>query len=57
VTRTAEQVAQATDVNAGHTPQVVIKGPSLGERLFGITESLVAGAVMVIVLLYFLLAS
>jgi predicted PurR-regulated permease PerM len=57
VTRTAEQVAQATDVGTGHTPQVVIKGPSLGQRLFGTTESLVAGVVMVIVLLYFLLAS
>jgi predicted PurR-regulated permease PerM len=57
VTRTAEQVAQATDVNEGRTPQVVVKGPSLVDRLFGTTESLVAGIVMVIVLLYFLLAS
>jgi len=57
VTRTAEQVAQATDVNEGRTPQVVVKGPSLVDRLFGTTESLVAGIVMVVVLLYFLLAS
>jgi predicted PurR-regulated permease PerM len=57
VTRTAEQVAQATDVNPGRTPQVVIRGKSLGERLYGTTENLVAGVVMVIVLLYFLLAS
>jgi predicted PurR-regulated permease PerM len=57
VTRTAEQVAQATDVNEGRTPQVVVKGPSPVERLFGTTESLVAGIVMVVVLLYFLLAS
>jgi predicted PurR-regulated permease PerM len=57
VARTAEQVAQATDVTEGRTPQVVVKGPSAVERLFGTTESLVAGIVMVIVLLYFLLAS
>ena len=57
VTRTAEQVAQATDVSAGPTPQVVIRGKSLGERIYGTTENLVAGVVMVIVLLYFLLAS
>jgi predicted PurR-regulated permease PerM len=57
VTRTAEQVAQATDVAAGHTPQVVLRGKSLGERLYGTTENLVAGVVMVIVLVYFLLAS
>jgi predicted PurR-regulated permease PerM len=57
VARTAEQVAQATDVSEGRTPQVVVKGPTAVERLFGTTESLVAGIVMVIVLLYFLLAS
>jgi predicted PurR-regulated permease PerM len=58
VTKTAEQMARAT---AGpgdtRTPQVQIKGPGLGERLFGQTQDLVIGAVEMIILLFFLLAS
>jgi predicted PurR-regulated permease PerM len=58
VSKTAEQVEQATKVNDGAKAQeVVIKGPSLTERLFGTTQTLVASAVEVVILLYFLLAA
>lgn len=57
LTRTAEQVERATDVTQSRTPEVKVKGPGLAERLFGTTEALVAGAIEVVVLLYFLLAS
>jgi predicted PurR-regulated permease PerM len=39
------------------SPEVVVRGPSLTERLFGTTQTLVAGFVEVIILLYFLLAA
>ena len=58
VSKTAEQVEQATKVNdEAKTPEVVVRGPSLTERLFGTTQTLVAGFVEVIILLYFLLAA
>jgi predicted PurR-regulated permease PerM len=58
VTRTAEQVEQATGVTpSADTPEVVLRGPSLTQRLFGTTTSLVAGLLEVIVLLFFLLAA
>ena len=57
VSKTAEQVEQATKVEDTKTPEVVVKGPSLTERLFGTTQALVAGTVEVIILLYFLLAA
>jgi predicted PurR-regulated permease PerM len=58
VSKTAEQVEQATKVDNGtKAPEVVVKGPSLTERLFGTTQTLIASAVEVIILLYFLLAS
>lgn len=57
LTRTAEQVERATDVTPGRTPEVKVKGPGMAERLFGTTEAIVAGALEVVVLLYFLLAS
>ena len=58
VSKTAEQVEQATQVNdEAKTPEVVVRGPSLTERLFGTTQALVAGFVEVIILLYFLLAA
>ena len=58
VSKTAEQVEQATKVDNGtKTPEVVIKGPSLTERLFGTTQTLIASAVEVVILLYFLLAA
>jgi predicted PurR-regulated permease PerM len=56
VTRTAEQVEAATQVNKGGPPEVVVRGPRLSERLFGSTQLFVAGALEALVLLYFLLA-
>ena len=58
VSKTAEQVEQATKItDQAKTQEVVVKGPSLTERLFGTTQSIVAGAIEVIILLYFLLAA
>jgi len=58
VSKTAEQVEQAAKVdNGAKTPEVVVKGPSLTERLFGTTQTLIASAFEVIILLYFLLAA
>jgi predicted PurR-regulated permease PerM len=57
VSQTAEQVERATKVAPSSTPEVKVKGPGLAERLFGTTESIIAGAIEVVVLLYFLLAS
>jgi predicted PurR-regulated permease PerM len=58
VSRTAEQVEEATTVSGpAKTPEVVLKGPSLSQRLFGSTQRFVTGALEVIVLLYFLLAA
>lgn len=57
VTRTAEQVERATTVGGAPTREVVVKGPSLLSRVFGTTEALLAGALEVIILLYFLLAA
>ncbi|HET6228660.1 MAG TPA: AI-2E family transporter [Longimicrobiaceae bacterium] len=59
VSRTADQVEKATNAVAGptRTPEVVVKGPSFGERLFGTTQTLVTSALEVIILLYFLLAA
>ncbi|HUR95954.1 MAG TPA: AI-2E family transporter [Gemmatimonadales bacterium] len=57
VTRTAEQVEAATEVSKSGPQEVVVRGPRLSERLFGTTQSLVAGAMETIILLYFLLAA
>ncbi len=59
VTRAADRVEQATHETDGvpQPAEVVLKGPSLGERLFGTTRSVAAGAIEVILLLYFLLAA
>nr|MBA2564549.1 AI-2E family transporter [Gemmatimonadota bacterium] len=57
VTKTAEQIEEATEVGPGGTPEVVVKGPSLVSRFMGQTQSLVAGVLQVLVLLYFLLAA
>jgi predicted PurR-regulated permease PerM len=57
VSKTAEQVEQVAKVDDGKTPEVVVKGPSLTERLFGTTQTLVASALEVVILLYFLLAA
>jgi predicted PurR-regulated permease PerM len=61
VSRTAEQVEEqveeATKTRAPQTTEVVVKGPSLSERLFGTTQSIVTVAIEVFILLYFLLAA
>jgi len=57
VTRTAEQVEAATEVNQPGPQEVVVRGPRLSERLFGSTQSLLTGAVETVILLYFLLAA
>jgi predicted PurR-regulated permease PerM len=57
VTRTAEQVENVTNVGGrSNAREVVIRGPSLASRVFGTTESFLAGLLEVIILLYFLLA-
>jgi predicted PurR-regulated permease PerM len=57
VTRTAEQVESAANLGpSSRVREVVVRGPSLASRLFGTTESLLVGALEVLVLLYFLLA-
>jgi len=56
VTKTAEQVEAATEVEKGGPQEVVVRGPRLSERLFGTTQSLLAGALETVILLYFLLA-
>jgi predicted PurR-regulated permease PerM len=58
VSKTAEQVEEATKMdNNTKTPEVVVKGPTLTERLFGTTQTLAASFIEVIILLYFLLAA
>lgn len=51
VTRTAEQVERAATPPRDRTAQeVVVRGPSLTERLFGTTQSIVTAAIEVIIL-------
>jgi predicted PurR-regulated permease PerM len=58
VSKTAEQVEQVAKVdNGAKTQEVVVKGPTLTERLFGTTQTLIASAFEVVILLYFLLAA
>jgi predicted PurR-regulated permease PerM len=58
ITRTAEQVEQAATVRGdAERPEVVLKGPSFTSGMFATTRSLFAGALEVIILLYFLLAA
>jgi predicted PurR-regulated permease PerM len=58
VSKTAEQVEQATKItDQPKTQEVIVKGPSLTERLFGTTQTIVASAVEVVILLYFLLGA
>jgi predicted PurR-regulated permease PerM len=56
VTKTAEQVEEATKMDEA-TPEVVVRGPSLIERMFGTTQTILTTAIEVIILLYFLLAA
>jgi predicted PurR-regulated permease PerM len=53
VNKTAQQVEQATKTDDSKATEVVVRGPNLTDRLFGITQT----AVEVIILLYFLLAA
>jgi predicted PurR-regulated permease PerM len=57
VSKTAQQVEQATKMDNSKTPEVVVKGPTVTERLFGTTQAILAGLLEVIILLYFLLAA
>jgi predicted PurR-regulated permease PerM len=57
VSKTAEQVERATTMNDSKAQEVVVKGPSLSERLFGTTQTVLTGLLEVIILLYFLLAA
>jgi predicted PurR-regulated permease PerM len=58
VTKTAEQVEEATKApEPSQATEVVVKGPSLSERLFGTTQSIITVMVEVAILLYFLLAA
>jgi len=56
MTKTAEQVEAATEVDKGGPQEVVVRGPRLSERLFGNTQSFLMGALETMILLYFLLA-
>jgi len=56
VSRTANEVEAATKVGQGNAQEVVVRGPRMSERLFGTTQSLITGALEMLVLLYFLLA-
>jgi predicted PurR-regulated permease PerM len=56
VTKTAEQVEAATQVDKSGPQEVVVRGPRLSERLFGSTQSFLTGALETLILLYFLLA-
>jgi predicted PurR-regulated permease PerM len=57
VSKTAEQVEAATKVEDSRTTEVVVKGPSLTERLFGTTQTILTTLLEVLILLYFLLAA
>jgi predicted PurR-regulated permease PerM len=57
VSQTAEQVEALADGPADETVKVEIRGPRLTEVLFGGTQNVAGGALVVVVLLYFLLAS
>jgi predicted PurR-regulated permease PerM len=56
VSRTADQVEAATDIGKSGVREVVVRGPSMSERLFGSTQTFLVGAFEMLVLLYFLLA-
>jgi predicted PurR-regulated permease PerM len=56
VTKTAEEVEAATDLGKKDAQEVVVRGPSMSQRLFGTTQDFLVGAFETLVLLYFLLA-
>jgi predicted PurR-regulated permease PerM len=59
VGKAAEQVENATKAAAGgaQPEQVIVRGPSLSQRVFGTTQEFAIGFFEVMVLLYFLLAA
>jgi predicted PurR-regulated permease PerM len=58
VTKTAEQVAQATGASSGpRAGEVTVRGPSLSARVVDTATSLAFGLIETIILLYFLLAA
>jgi predicted PurR-regulated permease PerM len=59
VSETAEQVEAVTggEPSNGSATEVVVRGPTLGERLFGSTQRFMTYLLEVLVLLYFLLAA
>jgi predicted PurR-regulated permease PerM len=59
VSRTAEEVEAAADGESSHgsATEVVVRGPTLGARLFGSTQRFMTYLFEVLVLLYFLLAA
>jgi predicted PurR-regulated permease PerM len=57
VKRAAENVEQAASDTGGQPQEVVVRGPTLGARLFGFTQSVVTASLGIVVLLYFLLAA
>ncbi len=56
VTKAAEKMEAATEVETERTPQVEIKGPSLSTQLFGGTAAFLGTVTIVVFLTYFLLA-
>ncbi len=56
MTRAAQKVEAATEVQTDRTPQVEIKAPGLSSQFFGGTASFLSGLTVVIFLTYFLLA-
>jgi hypothetical protein len=57
VTHTGEQVEQAARGGGEQPPEVVVRGPTFGARLFGATQSVLTAALGIVILLYFLLAT
>ena len=59
MTTTAQQMESAAGRVAGTpdpVPEVVVRGPSVVSRMFGSTQRFLAGAIEMLILLYFLLA-
>jgi predicted PurR-regulated permease PerM len=54
-TSAADRIADETTGDKAHASTIVVQGPSLSSRVFGRTESLLAGALEVVLLLYALL--
>jgi predicted PurR-regulated permease PerM len=57
VSRTADQMEKSIAGQTGAPNSVEVKGPGLKEAVFGGTGALLSGGLVVVVLLYFLLAS